>query len=559
MDQWKKLLGSLSVRQRIMIAAIAIVVAAGLFSFTRWRRESSFTPLFTGMSSDDAGSVVQKLKEKGLEYKLKEGDGTTILVATDNLAELRLEMAVAGLPKTGRVGFELFDKTNLGTTDFAEHINYARAIEGELERSIRLLGEVNQARVHLTFPKDSVFLESKQPAKASVLLSLKPGARISSQSVLAICHLVSSAVEGLTPDAVSVVDAKGTLLSKPRRSGPASELPDEMAEYREKLERGILTKINSTLDPLLGEGKFRASVAIECDLTSGEESQEKYDPEQTVMLTSTKTEETSGTSSAAGVPGTASSLPRPVPKAAGSGGSMLRRSETIGYQPSKTVVRTRIPQGRIKRMSAALLIDHAVRWEDKNGKPVRTLVPPSAEVLQSIRELVTAAAGFNTERGDQLVVEALPFESTLHVESAPTAAVPAPVTAPTALGLPLDLKDKRLWIGAGVAGLVFIALAVFLFKKLFRRKRNQAKVTTQAAIEAGQSDKQVENTAGENFMKSLEDQADQKRKLLADAQEKLKSQPLQTKKSEVLVNYLRESVHKDPACAAGIIREWLHD
>src|SRR5688500_3237521 len=203
MDQWKKLIASLSVRQRIAIGVTALVIAGGIPALTRWRQDASFTPLFTGVSSEDAGAVIQKLKETGVPYKIKEGDGTTILVSTDDVAELRLQMASAGLPRTGRAGFELFDRTNLGTTDFAEHINYARAVEGELERSIRHIREVDQARVHLTFPRDSVFLESRQPAKASVLLSLKPGAKISQQNVVAICHLISSAVEGLTPDAVS--------------------------------------------------------------------------------------------------------------------------------------------------------------------------------------------------------------------------------------------------------------------------------------------------------------------------------------------------------------------
>lgn len=558
MDQWKKLISSLSLRQRLMIGVTAVVIAAGMLALTRWRQDASFTPLFTGVSSEDAGAVIQKLKESGVQYKLKEGDGTTILVSSENVAELRLQMASAGLPRTGRAGFELFDRTNLGTTDFAEHINYARAVEGELERSIRHIREVDQARVHLTFPRDSVFLESRQPAKASVLLSLKPGAKISQQNVVAICHLIASAVEGLTPDAVSVVDAKGVLLSKPKRSGPEQDQAEDVAEYREKLERDMLTKINSTLDPLLGSGRFRASVAIDCDLTSGEESHEKYDPEQTVMLNSTKTEETSGAMTGAGVPGTASSLPRPV-KTAGGGTSALRRSETINYQPSKTVRHVRIPQGAIKRVSAALLIDHAAKWETKDGKQVRTLVPPTPEVLQSIKELVTAAMGLNAERGDQLVVEALPFESTLNAEPVPVATPTAPVSTPPVFGIPLDMKDKRVWIGLGVGGVVVLAAVAFGLKRVFRKRKPSVSVAAgQAALAAGEANGELSDAA-EALKKQLEDQSDQKRKLLVDAQEKLKSQPVQTRKSEILAGHLREAVQKDPAVAAMIIRDWLHD
>jgi flagellar M-ring protein FliF len=415
-----------------------------------------------------------------------------------------------------------------------------------------------EARVHLTFPRDSVFLESRQPAKASVLLSLKPGAKLSPQNVLAICHLIASAVEGLAPEAVSVVDAKGTLLSRPKRNGTGEDQAEDVADYREKLERDMLGKISSTLEPLLGTGRFRASVAIDCDLTSGEESSEKYDPDQTVMLNSTKTEETSGVSTGGGVPGTASSLPRPV-KAAGGGTSTLRRSETIGYQPSKIVRHVRIPQGAVKRISAALLIDHTTKWETKDGKQVRTLVPPAPEVLQSIKELITAATGLNPERGDQLVVEALPFESTLNAEPMPSASPERPVPPPTGFGLPLDIKDKRVWIGAGIAALVIVAGAIFLSKSLFRRRKPNISVdVSQAALASPDENHQLADGA-QAFKKQLEDQADQKRKLLAEAQEKLKAQPVQTRKSEILAGHLKDSIQRDPAAAAMIIRDWLHD
>lgn len=562
MEQWKKLLSSLSVRQRAMIVVTAVAVAAMTLGFSRWRQDTNFVPLFTGMAAEDAGAVMQRLKEGTIEYRLKEGDGTTILVPSEHLAEVRLQMAGAGLPKSGRAGFELFDRTNLGTTDFAEHINYARAIEGELERSIRYIREVDQARVHLTFPKDSVFVESKQPAKASVLLQLKRGARISHQNVVAICHLVSSAVEGLTPDAVSIVDASGTLLSKPKRQGLEADMPDAAAEYREKLERDMLGKIHTTLEPLLGADRFRASVAVECDLTSGEEREEKYDPEQTVMLTSTRTEESSGGSgTAGGVPGTASSLPRPAKPGSG-GSSSTRRSESISYQPSKLVRHTRIPQGAVKRVSVALLIDHTVRWDNQAGKQVRTLTPPAAETLKSVRELVSAVMGLSTERGDQLVVETLPFESTLNANRDPEP-VNNPAAPPPAQGfpgnLPFDLKDTRVLIGAGVAAVLVLAGLAFGLKRMLRRKKGSQTVTADVQPQLGPAaEKSSVDGAVDEYKKQLETGAEQKRKMLAEAQEKLKV-AMPTEKAEVLVGYLRESVQKDAATAATAIRQWLHE
>src|SRR6185436_6471119 len=192
----KNTLAQLSLRQKISIGVVALIAGGGIYALVWYQKESGFKPLFTGVSNEDASGIVQKLKEAGVEYRLPEGGGS-VLVPAEKLAELRLNMAAAGLPKTGRIGFELFDKTNLGATEFSEHVNYRRALEGELERSIISLAEVEQARVHLTFPKESVFTESRQPAKASVLVKLRPGAKLSPHNVLAINHLISSAVEGL--------------------------------------------------------------------------------------------------------------------------------------------------------------------------------------------------------------------------------------------------------------------------------------------------------------------------------------------------------------------------
>src|SRR5579864_4021408 len=220
MDQLKKLLSSLPGRQLWTIVICTVAVGVGIMAFSRWQRESGMRPLYTSLSPEDASAMVQKLREGGVDYRISE-NGTTVLVPEQRVAELRLEMAGLGLPKTGRIGFEIFDKTNFGITDFAEHVNYRRAVEGELERSIMALAEVQQARVHVTLPKESVFLESRESAKASILVGLRPGASLSSQNVAAIANLVSSAVEGLTPEAISIVDMRGNLLNRPHRDGMA--------------------------------------------------------------------------------------------------------------------------------------------------------------------------------------------------------------------------------------------------------------------------------------------------------------------------------------------------
>jgi flagellar M-ring protein FliF len=535
---------------RISIPAVALAVAAGLLLFTQWRQERDFRPLFTGMSSEDAGAVVAKLKENGTDYRISE-DGATVLVPSAKVAESRLQLASAGLPRTGRLGFELFDQTKLGSTDFAEQVNYRRALEGELERSIRSVAEVDQARVHLTFPKNSVFLEARQPAKASVLLHVKAGTQIAHPTVTAICHLVASAVEGLTPEAVSVMDGQGALLNKPKRALAEGEVSDEVIEYRRKLEKDLLSKADATLEPLLGPGRYRIGLSVDCDFSSGEQSEELYDPDKSVMLTSQKTEENGGSASSAGVPGTASNLPRPAPRQNGAGVSTTKRTENISFQSSRTVRKMRLPQGSVRRISASVLLDQAVQWQTQNGQPQRVLVPPSAENIRVIRELVAGAIGLVPTRGDQLVVESLPFDSTLRTAPPPTTPKGDP-RAPLAQPGPgtfVLMNDWRLIAGGAAAALLLAVAALFFWR---RKRRKKIKATTQAALSATNRDIQPLPGAAAAGALSGNEAAS---RMIAEAQEKAETGP----SIETIVDKLRQTVADDPALAASVLRTWLED
>ncbi|HTP87644.1 MAG TPA: flagellar basal-body MS-ring/collar protein FliF [Bryobacteraceae bacterium] len=563
MEQLRKLVAALTLKQRITVVLMAIAAAALVGGLVHWKHESDFKPLFTGMAPEDASTIVAKLKESSTEYRLADNGGT-VLVPGARLDELRLEMAGAGLPKTGRIGFELFDKTNLGITDFTEHVNFRRALEGELERSVRALSEVQDARVHVTFPRDSVFLESREPAKASVLVHLRLGAHLSAANVNAITHLVASAVEGLNPDSVSVLDMSGNLLSRPHRSPIDGGEPTEGAlEYRQQVEKDLLAKMNSTLEPLLGDGKFRAGVSVDCDFTSGEQSDEIFDPSRSVMVTSQKTEDLAGNSAgrSAGVPGTASNLPRPTSRPTSSGSNMARRTENVTYETSRMVRHTKMPQGAIKRISASLLLDQDVRWQGKQ----KILVPPTPEKLKAIHDLVAGAIGLSTDRGDQLVIESLPFEQTL-VSEPP--APPAPAPAPQKNWL--LTVDRRILIGAGVA-LLLILVAGGLLMRRGGKGREAAVVTVPAAIgspvaqalvtnvDAAAEREQITKAAEENVQQQLKMQNDQKQKYLAEMQEKLRLPPLTTKKVEVLRQHLKDMVKTDSALAAGVLRGWLEE
>ncbi len=545
MAQMRKLLGSLTMAQIVSIVLLVGAAGAGLYYFTRWKREADFRPLYTGLEAEDAGAVVERLKQSATDYRLSQ-DGRTVMVPQALVAELRLSLASAGLPRNSRIGFELFDKTNFGATEFAEQVNYRRALEGELERSVVSLAAVEQARVHLTFPKDSVFLEARQPAKASVMVRLRPAARLSAQNVTAISHLVASAVQGLTPETVSVLDMQGNLLSRPRRAeGPGGEAPsDAMLDFRQALERDLVAKVAATLEPLVGADKFRASAAVECDFSSGEQSEETFDPARSVMLTSQKTEETTGVDTSAGVPGTASNLPRPTSAPSAASGGVSRMTESITYQSSRSVRRVKLPQGSVKKISLAVLLDHNRRWV-KEGDSVRAVVePPTPERMKAVRDLVSAAVGLSAERGDQLIVESLPFETPQESEPAGTPP-PAPPTA-TASPLPPWLQkiggeNALVWGGAGAGALLLLIIAVAVM--MGRKRRGQVTVSAPAQLAGAQP----ASSDGAPGAMQLERET--------DVYPELPAAP--PKKSAVVAGRLKETIKKDPASSAQVLRTWL--
>ncbi|MGJ5817836.1 flagellar basal-body MS-ring/collar protein FliF [Paludibaculum fermentans] len=564
MGQFKQILAGLTLRQRIVIVLATAAVVAGIVFGIQWNKDRDLRPLFTEVSAEDSGALVERLKTGNVPYKV--ADNGTILVPSARVAELRIEMAAAGLPRTGRLGFELFDKTNLGTTDFAEHVNFRRALEGELERSVIALAEVDRARVHVTFAKESVFLENRQPAKASVMLRLRPGAKLSAANVVAIQHLTSSAVEGLSPESVSILDMSGNLLSKPHREADSETgNSSAMLEFRQGLERDYLAKIRSTLDPLLGSEKYRAGISLECDFTSGEQSEEVFDPNRSVMLTSQKTEDASGIGATAGVPGAASNLPRPVPRAGSSGGGVSRKTENVAYQTSRTIKHLKLPLGTVKRLSVSILLDQSLRWEGTGPKARRVLEPLSPDTLKVVKDVVAGTVGFQAERGDALLVETLPFEATLAVPppDAPPSRQP-PAGAP-GFSMPawmkplLDKAPLPVWMGAAAVLLVVIGVVLFIVSRgLIRRRR-----PLEPVVEPGSPQLQGPAPAAE---KNFEEKAlavmagNQSEQDRLDREALLSLQmPPQTKKAEVLKKVIMEEAKKDPAAAAQLLRTWLSE
>ncbi|MBL8228698.1 MAG: flagellar M-ring protein FliF [Bryobacterales bacterium] len=578
LDQIKSLAANLNRRQILTIAVVSIAIATGLGFLIVRNRDRDYQPVYTGLAPEDAGKIVARLKEGNVEYRLGD-NGATILVRSARTAEVRVMLASSGLPKSGRLGFELFDKTNFGTSDFAEQVNFRRALEGELERSIGSIQEVEQSRVHLTFAKESVFTESRQPAKASVLLKLKGDAELSKKNVLAIEHLVANAVQGLAPENVSIVDMKGNLLSKRARGEEGGdEYKQHYIEYRQRIEKDLLANIYSTLEPVLGADHFRAGVSVDVDYSSGEQSEETFDPDRSVMVTQQRSEESNTPNMMSGVPGTASSLPRPTSRPGSSSAAMTRRTENTSYQTSRTVRRTKLPDGSIRRISVSAILDQNVRWEGTGAKARRVLEPPSEETLKKVRELISGAVGYNQERGDQIFVQSLPFEVTLRANPAP--ADPAAPTKPVTVDSPVTqwlaarniaLTPMMLGIaGAAVLALLFLAAGAFYFFSRKRKAKHAASVEMpQQLPRAGEPlPAVVEPATPSEFVRldssgrghiPIGESADAMARAEAELLQSIRVPELTTKKAEVLVKHITEQAKREPIAMAQLLRSWLSE
>ncbi len=559
MDQLKQLLAGLSWSQRIWIAIAAIVVIGGLYSLNHWNQERDYKPLLTGLAPEDAGTVTAKLKELGVDYRLGDG-GTSILVPSAKVAEMRLQLASAGLPKTGRIGFELFDKANFGASEFTEQVNFNRAMEGELERSVMSIREVALARVHITPAKDSLYTDQRQPAKASVLVQLRRASALSPQNVQAICQLLASAVPGLAPEMVTVVDTSGNLLNRPKGQNTGPDSSEATLEYRKGLEKDLQNKIGATLEPLLGADHFRVGVSADVDLTSGEQNEETYDPQKTVITNSQTSEDGPSLPASSGNPGTATNVPRPTAVATTPGASVTnysRRTENVSYQPSRVIKHVRLPQGTLKRLSLSVLVDHTLRWS--GDKKIVEAPPP--EKLKVIRELVAAVAGLDTVRGDQLVVDAFPFEATLSAEPLDKN-LPAPAQPPPSLWQTLlDYPRFKLIasIGAGVLVLALIGGVVVWRKSKAKQAAARAEVARATAIQTAQPTEAP--VTREEIEQQIQDRMDQKQienaRKEAEALMRLKLPEGHTNKTDVLTKHLASEAKKDPNAAAQVIRAWL--
>ncbi|MGN7103935.1 flagellar basal-body MS-ring/collar protein FliF [Ralstonia holmesii] len=432
-------LGRLSPRLLMMIggAALVAVIAAAML----WSRAPDYRVLYSNVSDSDGGAIIAALQQMNVPYRFAEG-GTAIMVPETSVHEARLKLASQGLPKGGQAGFELMENQKFGTSQFAEQVNYQRALEGELARTIQAMQEVQSARVHLAMTKPSVFVREQAKPSASVLLKLYPGRMLDRSQVQAIGHLVSSSVPNLPLANVTVVDQSGRLLSSSFQDN-ASGLDPTQLSYVRDVEQGYIKRIEAILGPVVGEDNVRAQVTADVDLDNTEQMAETYRPNQdpaNAAVRSTHTAEATQNKADAqgGVPGALSNQPPTAPRmlptapapasasqpaatgpngqpqqaaaantsgTATSGNSSSTRDTTTNYEVDKTVRRTRAAVGTVRRLSVAVVVNY--RGDGKTWKPL------SQAEMANLNALVKDAVGFDAKRGDSVNVVNSQFSGTL--------------------------------------------------------------------------------------------------------------------------------------------------
>jgi flagellar M-ring protein FliF len=392
---------NLPASRKLGLVGVILVIFAFIVVLSLWIQRVDYQVLYSNLSPEDAGNVITKLKEKKVPYQVKDN---AIYVPSGKVHELRLELASQGIPSGGGVGFEIFDKTSIGLTEFSQRVNYIRALQGELARTIKQIQEVEQVRVHIAMPEKSIFTEKEDHPTASVVLKLKPGRSLAKEQVSSIVHLVSSSVEGLSPQYVTVVDQYGNLLSAPKDTTQLVQA--EQIEYKRTIEKTYEKNIQSMLENIVGKGKAVVRVSTDIDFSKVEKLEEKYDPDTIAIRNEQRTQEKTMSPQTGGIPGVLSNQPGQPQTSTTQNVQSQRQQENINYEVSKSISKILQSAGQLKKISVAVLVDGT--YKEEKGKKV--YIPRSDEEIKKYLELVQVAVGYNKERGDQVIVESIPFE-----------------------------------------------------------------------------------------------------------------------------------------------------
>ncbi|QGU87978.1 flagellar basal-body MS-ring/collar protein FliF [Erwinia sorbitola] len=559
------LFARLRANPRIPIIVAAAAVVAIVIAMVLWAKQPDYRVLYNNLSNEDGGAIVTQLTQMNVPYKFDD-QGGALLVPAAQVHELRLRLASQGLPKGGAVGFELLDKEKFGISQFSEQVNYQRALEGELARTIETLGPVKGARVHLAMPKPTLFVREQKSPSASVTLALQPGRALDEGQINAVVHMVSSSVAGMPPGNVTVVDQAGRLLTQNDPTG--RDLNDTQLKYASDVEARFQQRIEAILGPIVGNGNVHAQVTAQIDFNAREQTDEQYKPnsspdQQAIRSRQTSDSEQLGGQYPGGVPGALSNQPAPAnagpittPNANGAAGatgananngqaannaatnaatstaqkpvpSNTRSDNTTNYEVNRTILHTKMNVGEVQRLSVAVVVNYRT---DAAGKPIAL----NDAQLKQIENLTREAMGFSEQRGDSLNVVNSPFTENSDLgDELPFWKQPAFIE---------QMFEAGRW-------LLVLIVAFILYRKLIRPQLRRKAEQEKAAIEAASlaAARNADDDESGISVKLSKDELDQERK----SQHRMSA--------EVMSQRIREMSENDPRVVALVIRQWMKE
>ena len=540
-DNLSQLINRIGLPRLAAMATVAVLML-GFFAFLIMRAQApNLAPLYTGLSLEDSSAIVTELQTLNVPYELR-AEGDTILVPRDQITTLRMNLAGSGLPQRGQVGYEIFDEqSTLGATSFVQNLNNVRALEGELARTISSLTRIKSARVHLVLPERELFRRERKDPSASIVLSVR--GELSGGEIRAIQHLVASAIEGLTPARVSIVDDQGNLLASGTGDDAEGALAGEAAERTLNFENRLRTRVEDMLANIVGAGRARVEVRAEIDFNRSTTTSETFDPESQVVRSSQVTESENISAGADGQVTVANELPGASENAGAAGTTEqgTSTSEVTNYEISKTTQTAVTEAGAVKRLSVAVVVDGVYAAAGPSGEP--TYQPRSAEEIAQILTLVRSAVGYSEARGDTVEVVNMQFAER------PELAAPG---TDAAAGL-FDFTRDDIMNGAEMAVTLLIALALVFFvmrpllKKVLTPESQPLALPT--AAEVGHHGVLAAN--GEVVSAEMPDEPRDKTPAWVANAKSMGETQLQTLKT------VGTLVEENPKQAALIVRDWL--